>query len=297
MEDWGFWWPKEIEPVKKLVYALMGLGVLALSGLALGFVFDRSSYVGLVEVEGTITDATSTVEWIDKLSEDSRVKAILVKVNSPGGGVVASDEIYRALLRAKKQGKPVVVYMGSIAASGGYYLSCAADTIVAAPGTMTGSIGVIMSFPVVEKAMEKIGVDMDVVKSAEHKGIASPFRSRTPEEMALLDSTVMDVYDQFVDVVASARPLSKQEVLAVADGRIVTGRQALDLGLVDKLGDFHDAFETAKKMGKCPQARLMKKTKQKGLLYYLVFGDEDEESAFSRLKTVLSPSLEFRWAP
>jgi protease-4 len=273
--------------------AILGAGVVV--ALTAGLIFDRGGYIGLVEIEGTLVNPDKTVEWIDRLAEDGRVKAILVKVNSPGGGVVAADEIYRALLRARQEHKkPIVVYMGSVAASGGYYISCAADSIIASPGTITGSIGVIMTLPVIEGTLKKIGAEVEVVKSDEHKDITSPFRKRTEAEMALLDTAVQDIYAQFVDVVVSGRRLPREKVLSVADGRILTGRQAEKFGLVDRTGSYHDALEVARRMGGLKEVRLMKKSKKPSLLRYLIYGD-DEEDALGKLKLILSPSIEYRW--
>lgn len=282
--------------MKKFFYiaggALVGCAIAALTA---GLIFDRGDYIGLVEIEGTLVKPDKTVEWIERLAEDSRVKVILVKVNSPGGGVVAADEIYRALLRAREEHKkPVVIYMGAVAASGGYYLSCAADSIIASPGTITGSIGVIMTLPVIEGTLKKIGAEVEVVKSEEHKDITSPFRKRTEAEMALLDTAIQDIYGQFVDVVVKGRNLSREDVLAVADGRILTGRQAAEIGLVDMTGSYHDALEVAKKMGGLKEAKIMKRPKKPSLLRYLIYGDNDED-ALGNLKVLLSPSLEYRW--
>jgi len=280
---------------KFLCIAGGALGACAIAALTAGLIFDRGGYIGLVEIEGTLVKPDKTVEWIDRLAEDGRVKVILVKVNSPGGGVVAADEIYRALLRAREEhNKPVVVYMGSVAASGGYYISCAADSIIASPGTITGSIGVIMTLPVIEGTLKKIGAEVEVVKSEEHKDITSPFRKRTEAEMALLDTAVQDIYGQFVDVVVAGRKLPREDVLAVADGRILTGRQAAEIGLVDRTGSYHDALETAKKMGGLKEAKLMKKPRKPSLLRYLIYGD-DEDDVLGNLKVLLSPSLEYRW--
>jgi len=284
-------------PMKKALLITTGLILVAAAAVGAGFMFDRGSYIGLVEVKGTLVRPDKTVRWIDQLAEDNRVKVILVKVDSPGGGVVAADEIYRALLRAKKEHhKPVVVYMGAIAASGGYYISCAGDSIIASGGTMTGSIGVIMNFPVIEGTMKKIGAEVEVIKSGQYKDIASPFRERAEDEKVLLKGTVMDVYDQFVDVVAKERGLPRDSVLSLADGRIFTGRQAEKLGLVDRVGSFHDAAETARRMGKLKDVRFLKRPKKKGLIY-LLFGDEDEEDLLGKVKTVLTPALEYRWSP
>lgn len=267
------------------------LGALVAGSLLM---FGRGEYVGLVEVDGTITRSEPTVRWIEKLAEDPSVKAMVVKINSPGGGVVASQEIYEALRRA---GKPVVAYIGPLGASGGYYVACAADKIVASPGSITGSIGVIMTFPVFQGTMEKLGVGVDVIKSAEHKDIASPLRHRTPQEIELLRGVVMDVYDQFVEVVAQRRSLSPDSVRVLADGRVLTGRQALAAGLVDTLGTLLDALELARQLGGMEELRVKRKPRiPRGILYKLLFGDE-EESLASQISPLLRPGLYYLWMP
>ncbi len=244
--------------------------------------------VGLVEIEGSISSSEKVVRWIKRLQDDPSVKAVVVKVNSPGGGIVPSQEIYFALRRLAER-KPLVAYMGSVAASGGLYVSLAADTIVAAPGTATGSIGVIMWMPVVKGAMEKLGLDVEVYKSAAHKDITSPFRKRTPQEDSLLQSLIADMFQQFVETVAQRRGLPTDSVLKLADGRLFTGRQALKAGLVDKLGDFTEAVETAKRMAGLKRVKLLKPRK-KSLLEELLY-PEDAEGLLGKL---LVPRFEFR---
>jgi len=169
------------------------------------------------------------------------VKGILVRVNSPGGGVAASHEIYREIVRIRDNGMPVVVSMGAVAASGGYYISCPADVIVANPGTMTGSIGVIMHVPIVEELMDKVGFDVETIKSEEYKDVGSPFRQMTAGDRELLKSVILDVYDQFTAIVLEEREIEKEKLMTLADGRILTGRQAYEAGLIDTLGTFEDA--------------------------------------------------------
>jgi protease-4 len=166
--------------------------------------------------------------------------------------VVASQEIYSRLLDLKESGTPIVVSMGSVAASGGYYVACPADSIIANPGTITGSIGVLMSFTNLEGLFEKIGMDFEVVKSGEFKDVGSWSREMTPEERALLQTTVDDIYSQFVEVVAANRSMERPAVEALADGRIFSGRQALEAGLVDGLGTLDSAIAVAGRMAGIP---------------------------------------------
>ena len=203
------------------------------------------SKVGLVEVTGTIVNSGPVVDEIVRFARDDGIKAIVVRLESPGGVVAASQEIYDQLRKVRAEGKPVVASMGGIAASGAYYVACGADSIVANPGTLTGSIGVIMTFPNTQELFKKIGIDMQVVKTGEFKDIGSMSRPLTPEERQLLGDVIGDVYDQFVTVVATERRLDVEAVKRIADGRILTGRQALKLGLVDRLGSFRDAVQLA----------------------------------------------------
>jgi len=205
--------------------------------------------IGLVTIEGTIADAREPVRQLKWLEDNDLVRAILVRVDSPGGGVTPSHEIYAELVRIRDEGTPVVVSMGTLAASGGYYISCPADVIVANPGTLTGSIGVIMEFPVLKEMMEKLGLGVEVIKSREHKDIGSPFRDMTERERELLREVVVDVYDQFVGIVSAERGLPEASVREIADGRIFTGSKALEYGLVDTIGTFEDAKRIAADLG------------------------------------------------
>jgi protease IV len=201
--------------------------------------------LGYIEIEGTIVDATETVRELKSLEHNPLVKGILIRVNSPGGVVTPSHEIYEEIRRIRDAGTPIIVSMGTLAASGGYYVSAPADLIVANPQTLTGSIGVIMEFPVLKGAMDKLGVKVEVVKSRVHKDIGSPFRDMTDGDRELLQGVVTDAYDQFVSIVSTERNLPEDSVRTFADGRLMTGRQALALGLVDTLGTFEDAKRIA----------------------------------------------------
>jgi len=204
--------------------------------------------VGIVEVKGTITSSSSVIKELDKYREDKSVRAIVLRVNSPGGTVAACQEIYEELCKLRGSGKKIVVSMGNVAASGGYYIAVAADTIVANPGTVTGSIGVIAQIPNAEELLKKVGLYLEVVKSGKYKDIGSPVRKITSDEYRLLQGIIDDVYDQFVETVVSERNLPRKEVLKLADGRIFTGRQALKYNLVDVLGNYKDAIDLAGKM-------------------------------------------------
>ena len=199
--------------------------------------------VAVIDIFGTITSSSETVRQLKKYGDDNSVVAILLHVNSPGGGVAVTQEIYDEIIRVRMEDeKPVVVSMSSVAASGGYYLSCAADEIVANPGTLTGSIGVILEYAIMEKLMDKIGVRFETIKSGEVKDVGSPWRQPTEKDRKMLQAAIDDTYGQFVETVMEGRNLTREEVLAVADGSVFTGRQALELGLVDKLGSFEDAI-------------------------------------------------------
>jgi protease IV len=205
--------------------------------------------IGIIELQGTIDDSEPYLRQIKTFRDDSSVRGVVLRIDSPGGAVAPSQEIYQQLLKLRQEaGKPVVVSMGSVAASGGYYVACAADSILALPGTLTGSIGVLMEFPDIHEVMGKIGVGMEVVKSAPHKDIGSPFRPLTDEERKLLQSMVDDVYRQFVEVVSTSRHLPMDSVLAIADGRVVSGNQAREMGLVDGAGGLPEAIAMAGRM-------------------------------------------------
>ena len=196
----------------------------------------KGTYVGLVFLEGPINSqkAQEFIDLLEKATEDPRVGAILIRVNSPGGSVAPSQEIYRAIMDIRGE-KRVVASLGSVGASGAYYVAVAAQEIYADPGTITGSIGVLFTYPQLQELLKKVGVGKVVVKSGKFKDLASPFRTPTPQEKAILQGVVNDIYQQFVEDVARARGMKVEKVRALADGRIFTGRQALKLGLVDGL--------------------------------------------------------------
>ncbi|MGV8080230.1 MAG: signal peptide peptidase SppA [Syntrophales bacterium] len=200
--------------------------------------------VGVVTIDGVITASKDIVEQLDTFGKDPSIKAVVLRIDSPGGGVAPSQEIFGAILELRKK-KKVVASLGSIAASGGYLVACASDRIVSNPGTITGSISAIMHFANAEELMRKIGVRATVIKSGKFKDIGTPARGMTDEERELLQDLVDDIYDQFLDTVAVNRKLPKDTLRTFADGRVFSGRRALKLGLVDELGDMATAVRVA----------------------------------------------------
>ena len=209
-----------------------------------GFGGDR---IGVVKIEGTIVESEPIIEKIIKFRKSKNIKAIILRINSPGGMVAPSQEIYQEVKKACRE-KKVVVSMESIAASGGYYIACTADKIVANPGTLVGSIGVILQIENIEELLSKIGLKREIVKSGKYKDIGSMTRPMTEEEEAILQGFSDNIYYQFVDAVAEGRDMKREEVLKLADGRIFTGEQAIKLGLIDRLGNLQDTISMTGEM-------------------------------------------------
>jgi protease-4 len=225
------------------------LGLLTLGG---GEFLAGWNKVALVEVEGLIANAEPTVLELAQHAEDPAIRAIVVRVQSPGGVVGPTQEIHDAIRRAREKGKPVVASLGSVAASGGYYLAAAADHIVANPGTLTGSIGVIIQLADVESLLKKMGVRYEVVKAGRYKDVGSLARPMSDEERRVLQSLVDDMYDQFVSAVAEGRGLARAAVRELADGRVYSGRRAKELRLVDSLGGLEEAVRKAAELAGIP---------------------------------------------
>ncbi len=215
----------------------------ALYSLAAGENLDETG-IGVVEIKGTIESADQTVRTIQSFKEDENVKAILVRIDSPGGSVSASQEMVEAIQSIKK---PVVISMGDMAASGGYYVACAGPTIYANPGTLTGSIGVISQVMNFKDLMEVIKVNVHTVKTGALKDAGSPYREFNEADEAYFKALGLEILDQFVGHVAEARKMTKEQVTALADGRVWTGREAKQLGLIDELGGMNAAVDALKK--------------------------------------------------
>ncbi len=248
--------------------------------------------VGLVEIIGEIDDPEPIVDQLDRMERDTSIRAVVVRLDSPGGGVAASQEIYESVKKIRDQGKkPVVASMGGVAASGAYYVACAADSIVANAGSLTGSIGVIMVFPNTEDLFRKVGIRFETVKTGKYKDIGTMWRPMTDDERKLLQDVLTNVYDQFIDTIVEGRALPREDVLPYADGRIFSGDQALQYGFVDRLGDLDDSIRLAGEMaGITGQPVVIRKERRR--VSFLDFVD----SKVNQMTGLSShgPSLEYR---
>ena len=220
-------------------------GVLSKSGVGAAGGGYFGPRVAIVELEGVILDVDDLIKDLKSYRDNPQVRAVVIRINSPGGVVAPSQELHDALVRLRQGGKPVVASLGSVAASGGYYVAVAADRIYANPGTLTGSIGVIMQMANFEQLMKKVGVDYVVVKAGAFKDVGNPGRPMTPEERRVLQALLDDVHGQFIGAVAEGRKLDRAQVTQFADGRIFSGTQAKALQMIDELGGLEDAVNGA----------------------------------------------------
>jgi protease-4 len=291
---------KKSHPLLIVLTILLVLGILLGGILLLVLHFFNPSAttlfedkIGVVSITGAITSGNRISSDLSKFAKDESIKAIILRINSPGGGVGATQEIYREVQKIVHQ-KPVVAAMGSVAASGGYYVSAPATKIVSNPGTITGSIGVFIQFVRLEELMTKIGVDLEIVKSGEFKDMGSPDRKLTKRDREIIDALIKDLQSQFVAAVASGRNLSALKVREIADGRIFSGAQAKELGLVDFLGNFQDAVEITKEIaGIQGDVELVYPKKSSGELWNLLL----ESSARHVVKALSDTggSVAYRW--
>lgn len=222
--------------------------IIKLTTSSSGDIFVSRPGIGIIELKGIITRSEQTIADLVKFKNNNNVKAIVVRIDSPGGAVGASQEIFREFRRVDMV-KPIVASMGSVAASGGYYSAMGARRIVASPGTLTGSMGVILKFANLEEIFSKIGYRSETIKSGKFKDMGSPSRSLTTDERDMLQALLDNVHNQFIFDIAESRNISEEDVRKIADGRIFSGEQAHDLGLVDQLGNFNDAVLLAAKLG------------------------------------------------
>lgn len=202
---------------------------------------EKRAHLTELKIDGPIIGSDLYMESIQRISEDGSCKGVLLRVDSPGGAVGASQEIFSALKSLKSKGIPIVVSQGNLAASGGYYVSLAGDKIFSNPGTLTGSIGVILQFPEASKLMAKVGLGLYTVKSGPLKDIGNYSRTPTPDELRFLQSVIDNTYNQFLDDIVASRKIARADLLKIADGRVMTGQQAKANGLVDTLGGYHEA--------------------------------------------------------
>jgi len=248
--------------------------------------------IGIVDITGLITDSQYITNQVKKFRQDKRIRGIILRIDSPGGTVGPSQEIYDEVLKTRESGKTIYASMGALAASGGYYIASAAETIFANPGTLTGSIGVIMAFSNAKGLMEKIGLQPEIVKAGEYKDIGSPARAMTQKERNLLQSVVTDVHQQFIEAVASGRNISVAEVTKIADGRILTGRQAYSLNLVDQMGGLQVSInQIAHKVGIIGSPKIIKETPRVGFLDWVLKSTVNQ----SLINRSSIPSLQYTW--
>lgn len=263
--------------------------------------------IAMISVAGTIISGNAgcvhdfavdnqIVAELEQAIQDDTVAAVILDLETPGGSVVSSDNIHRKVLQARDEGTRVVALMGDVAASGGYYIAAAADEIVANPATTTGSIGVIMVVLNLQGTADKLGFSVDVIKSGPLKDIASPFREIDEAERQILQRQIDEAYDQFVNVVADGRGMDLEEVRKLADGRIYSGRQAEDLGLVDYLGGRELAFERAKRLADAPGADLVRYQCSAGLAeIFSPLGKSERQAVKEELGIDLDPGLKYLW--
>jgi protease-4 len=295
------------------VFSLAGMSAMTASSAAVSNTQHLSGplsgpAVAVIDINGEIVSGSSAslttsalassddiIPLVRQAASDTEVMAILLRINSPGGSVVPSDEIYHAL---KGAGKPIVVLMGELAASGAYYISMSAQYLIANPNTLTGSIGVISEFPEASELMKNLGVTVSVIKSGEVKDIGSLYRPMTDEEKALWQKVIDETYESFVQIVAEGRHMPADEVRKLADGTIYTGRQALALGLIDALGYQEDAVAKAAELGGITGVpRVILLAPPTGSLISALLSGRFSQSLLPEnfLDELLAPKLEYRW--
>ena len=287
---------------RTLLYFLLGLVALMVLASVFGRFLggdgfgDGREKIALVEITGEISDSSEIVRQLSKYRRDDDIKAVLLRIDTPGGAVAPSQEIYDEVLRVREK-KKVYVSMASLAASGGYYIAVAADRVYANPGTLTGSIGVIMAFGNARKLMDKIGLEPMVVKSGKFKDVGSPTRAMTTDERAYLQSVVDDVHQQFIEVVAKGREMTPEEAGKLADGRVFSGRQALKLKMVDEMGGLEDVIkQLAKDVGIEGRPKVMVEEPPKKFMDWLMEGSVAKEIR-THVAPIRYPGLKYLWSP
>jgi len=251
--------------------------------------------IALVELRGVIMSSEEIVDQLKRHRENDAIKGILLRIESPGGGVVASQEIYEEVRKTRDAGKPVVVSMGALAASGGYYVACGSSLIVANRGTLTGSIGVVSEFLQLQDALDKLGISVKTIKSGRLKDAGSSTRKMTELDERYIQELMDDVHSQFVGVVETERGLEHVEALALADGRVFTGEQAFELGLVDTVGTYEDAIQIAGIMAGIEGTPTVVKERRRRSLLESWFGDVGETVAGLRQELLGMPALSYRF--
>ena len=277
------------------------LAVMVLLAVGSALLPDRwkspSGEIALVRIQGMLMDSQNIVRQLSNYRHNPNVRGIVLRIDSPGGAVAPAQEIYNEIMKLKADHKTVYASMGTVAASGGYYIACAANYVLANPGTLTGSIAAVMAFSNIEELTDKIGVKPIIIKSGKYKDVGSPLRGMKPEERKLLQSVVDDVHQQFIQAVAKGRGLPVSEVNEIADGRIMTGQQALTLKLVDEMGGLEKTIELlAKKIGVEGRPKVIEEKEKTPFFDWLL-----QSSLPSRLAATLMPAslprLQYVWFP
>lgn len=253
--------------------------------------------IALVELNDVIITSEKTVAQIKKYREDKSIKAIILRINSPGGGVAASQEIYEEVRRTRESGKIIVVSMGSIAASGGYYIAVGSSLIVANPGTLTGSIGVIAQFISIKDLAEKLGISQTTIKSGPLKDAGNPFKDMNDSAKAYFQDVVDNSFGQFLDVVSRERKMDIQTLKKYATGRVFTGLQAKEYGLIDSLGTFEDAIRITSKMSGIEGEPRIIREKKKFSVFEELLGSKMEDVTKIKDKLFEEPILQYKFTP
>lgn len=260
------------------VFFFLGLSGIVLALLGKGSFFSPQERVGVVDIKGLLTDSRTAIKQLDRYRNDDSIKAIVLRINSPGGAVGPAQEILREVEKIRTK-KKIVASLGTVAASGGYYIASGANLIIANRGTITGSIGVIMQFTNVEGLSKKVGLDFFNLKAGRYKDVGSPFRSMSPEDKAYLQGFLDNIYQQFVSDVAHNRKIPVAKLKTLAEGRIYTGEEAKQVGLVDEFGNLPDAIERAGRLGGIKgKVKSVYAEKEGFSLLRLLLGQETEES-------------------
>lgn len=282
--------------------ALLGTLLLAMLVVARGRpvrLWPRGA-VALVPLRGLIADDAGFIRQLRQHKRDRSIKGFVIYIDSPGGAVAPSQSLYHELKKTREEGYPVVAAIGSVGASGAYYVALGADSVFALPGSLTGSVGALMELPNAERLLAKVGLSVEVVKSAEHKGAGSPFRRLGEADRRILQGVVDEVYRQFLDAVAQERGLGPDAISEIADGRVLTGRRAQELGLIDAEGNLSDAIAAAGRMaGLGPDPKVFVREEKRPRLWEWITGEASARALAAWLKGIEKDLVPWRegWRP
>jgi protease-4 len=275
-----------------VVLFFVGLSGVVLALLGKGTLFASRERVGVVEIKGVLTDSRTIIKQLDRYRDDSSIKAIVLRINSPGGAVGPAQEVLREVEKVRQK-KKIVASLGTVAASGGYYIACGANLIMANRGTATGSIGVIMQFTNVEGLTKKLGLDFFDLHAGRYKDVGSPFRPMTPEDKAYLQVLIDNIYQQFISDVARNRKIQLAKLRTLAEGKVYTGEQAKQIGLVDDFGNLPDAIEKAGRLGGIKGKVEATYPEKEGFSLLRLLLGQDTEDTLSQLKALPYPEPAF----